>query len=72
VFATAQEERPGNEVKFWRNAELEVHTACRLAEYERKTGRKVEPPVRVELLAEVCCRAFSYLRPSVRSPSWSS
>jgi hypothetical protein len=53
VFATAQEERPGNEVKFWRNAELEVHTACRLAEYERKTGRKVEPPVRVELLAEV-------------------
>jgi hypothetical protein len=40
-------------VKFWRNAELEAHTACRLAEYERKTGRKVEPPVPVEKLAEV-------------------
>jgi hypothetical protein len=40
-------------VKFWRNAELEVYTACRLAEYERVTGRKVEPPVPVESLAEV-------------------
>ncbi len=40
-------------MKFWRNAELEAHTAGRLAEYERKTGRKVEPPVPVESLAEV-------------------
>ena len=47
-----QEERPGEEVKFWRNDELEVHTAGRLAEYERKTGRKVEPPIQVEKLAE--------------------
>jgi Zn-dependent peptidase ImmA (M78 family) len=40
-------------VKFLRNDELEAHTAGRLAEYERKTGRKVEPPVQVEKLAEV-------------------
>jgi len=53
MFASAQEERPGEEMKIWRNAELEDQTAGRLAEYERKTGRKVEPPVPVELLAEV-------------------
>jgi len=40
-------------VKFWRNAELEVHTAGLLVEYEHKTGRKVEPPIPVESLAEV-------------------
>lgn len=40
-------------MKFWRNDELEAHTAGRLVEYERKTGRKVEPPIPVELLAEV-------------------
>jgi Zn-dependent peptidase ImmA (M78 family) len=39
-------------LRFWSNDALDDHTAGRLAEYERKTGRKVEPPVPVELLAE--------------------
>jgi len=39
-------------LKFWRNVELDDITAGRLAEYERMTGRKVAPPVPVELLAE--------------------
>ena len=38
---------------FWSNDALDDRTAGRLAEYERKTGRKVEPPVPVELLAEI-------------------
>jgi hypothetical protein len=40
-------------MKFWRNDAIEDITAGRLAEYERETGRKLEPPIRVELLAEV-------------------
>jgi len=39
-------------VKFWRNDELEAHTAARLAEYEQKAVCKVEPPVPVEKVAE--------------------
>jgi Zn-dependent peptidase ImmA (M78 family) len=39
-------------LKFWRNDELEAVTAGRLAEYERQTGHKVQPPVPVELLIE--------------------
>lgn len=39
-------------MKFWRNDELESHTAGRLAEYERKTGRAAVLPIPIELIAE--------------------
>jgi len=52
MFTRAQEES-GQEVKFWRNDELEALTAARLAEYAHKADCKVEPPVPVEKVAEV-------------------
>lgn len=44
--------RRRKEVKYWRDADLEVETASRIAEYEQKLGRKVVPPIPLESIAE--------------------
>jgi len=39
-------------LKFWRNDELDDRTAGHLADYERRTSRKLEPPIPIELIIE--------------------
>ena len=37
---------------YWKDADLEVETAARIAEYEQRLGHKVVPPVPLESIAE--------------------
>jgi len=39
-------------MKYWRNVDIEARVSSRLAEFGCQTGRKAEPPIPVDLLAE--------------------